>query len=185
MKTTFKQTMMDRFESFIDYISCDFEQDRFTDGILTHPTYNDIHNGCVYLAHKIKQSGNPPDLIVGLVRGGMLPAVILSNLLEIPCQAIHYSSQDGAGDDKNHCNDIQQLQGKNILLVDDICDTGKTLEEVYGELTRRKQFCRSAVLYYKEDMDGHIPEFAWQTIPSNAPWIIFPFEGTLDEAETD
>jgi hypoxanthine phosphoribosyltransferase len=153
--------------------------------ILTHPTYDQIHEGCVNLAEPIIASGNKPDMIVGLVRGGMLPAVILSNLLEIPMTAVHYSSASGAGDGKNHSNEIPVIQAKNILIVDDICDTGHTLQEVFGELTRRKQFCRSAVLYYKEDMGGHSPEFYWQSIPKDSPWIIFPFEGTSNDSTSN
>lgn len=150
--------------------------------ILTHPSYDQLHEGCINLAEQIIASGNKPDMIVGLVRGGMLPAVILSNLLDIPCQAIHYSSQSGAGDNKNHNNEIQQLQAENILIVDDICDTGHTLQEVFAEFAKRKQYCRSAVLYYKEDMGGHHPGFTWQTIPSDSAWIIFPFEATLSDS---
>jgi len=168
---------------------CDFYMGR-DDGsipdavpILTHPTYDQIHEGCGYLANQINASGNKPDMIVGLVRGGMLPAVILSNLLEIPMIAVHYSSSAGAGDGKNHSNEIPVIQAKNILIVDDICDTGHTLQEVFGELTRRKQFCRSAVLYYKEEMGGHSPEFYWQSIPKDSPWIIFPFEASLDDSK--
>ena len=158
----------------------------YDETILTHPTYDQLHEGCVELANQIIASENKPDMIVGLVRGGMLPAIILSNLLDIPCQAVHYSSKSGAGDDKNHENDIPIIRGKNILIVDDICDTGHTLGEVFKELyINRKQFCRSAVLYYKEDMGRHHPEFHWQVIPKDSPWIIFPFEATLDDNESD
>lgn len=150
--------------------------------ILTHPTYDQLHEGCINLAKQIIASDNMPDMIVGIVRGGMLPAVILSNLLDIPCQAIHYSSQAGAGDNKNHHNEIQQLQADSILLVDDICDTGYTLQEITGEFIKRQQHCRTAVLYYKEDMDVHHPDFVWQIIPSDSPWIIFPFEATLNDS---
>ena len=153
--------------------------------IITHPTYDQLHEGCVVLASHITSAGEMPDLIIGLVRGGMLPAKILSNLLNIPMVAVHYSSASGAGDDKNHCNEIPELQAKNILIVDDICDTGHTLQEVFGELTRRKQYCRSAVLYYKEGMGGHSPEFYWNTIPKDSPWIIFPWEVTLDDSKSD
>ena len=95
--------------------------------------------------------------------------------------AVHYSSTAGAGDNKNHCNEIPEIQAKNILIVDDICDSGLTLHEVHGELTRRKQYCRSAVLYFKEGMSGHFPEFYWHSIPKDSPWIIFPWERTLED----
>ena len=154
--------------------------------IITHPTYDQLHEGCVVLASQITAAGEIPDLIIGLVRGGMLPAKILSNLLNIPMVAVHYSSSEGAGDDKNHCNEIPELQAKNILIVDDICDTGHTLGEVFKELyVNRKQFCRAAVLYYKEDMGRHHPDFYWQTIPKDSPWIIFPWEVTLDDTKSD
>ncbi len=147
---------------------------------LTHPEYYHVHNACVLLAKQIKASEQLPDIIVGLTRGGLLPAVLLSNLLNVPMTAVDYSSKKGAGD-KHHLNIIPQINGHNVLLVDDICDSGLTLQEMYSELTKRRHFVRSAVLYYKEGMTGHDPEFYHYILPKDSGWVNFPWECSLED----
>ena len=147
-----------------------------TNGIITHPSYDTVHRACESLAEQIKESNFNPDKIIGLSRGGLLPAVILSHMLNIPMRCVHYSSKDGNGDNRNHLNDLPEVNGKRILIVDDICDSGKTLEEVFKEYTMRKQVVQSAVLYYKDNPPGYMPDHYWHWIPENSPWIIFPFE---------
>jgi xanthine phosphoribosyltransferase len=116
-------------------------------------------NGLVAkLCRDIANSGWRPDYIVGLTRGGLLPAVMISQYLEIPMHALSVSlrdsdtgpesnlwmAEDALGprtrerivDDANDIAGILQAANslleegstyKNILIVDDINDTGATL----------------------------------------------------------
>ncbi len=45
------------------------------------PSWDDVYNGCLELADKIKKSSFKPEVIVGVARGGWIPARILSDLL--------------------------------------------------------------------------------------------------------
>ena len=78
-----------------------------------------------------------PDYIVGLTRGGLLPAVMISQYFNIPCETLKISLRDG-GECESNCWMAEDAFGfnaselgdplcKNILVVDDINDQGSTL----------------------------------------------------------
>ena len=117
-------------------------------------------------------------MIIGLIRGGMIPAVIVSHALDdTKMEAIDYSSGDGAGDDRNHhTNKIPKFDSVNrLLVVDDICDTGNSMQEVVTEYKSQGHEVLTFALYYKVS-SVFKPDFICQTIPEDSPWIIFPFE---------
>jgi xanthine phosphoribosyltransferase len=87
-----------------------------------------------------------PDYIVGLTRGGLIPAVYMSHMLDIPMETLKVALRDGTGGESNcwmaedafgyvsiedrgesGCQTDPALR-KNILIVDDINDTGATLD---------------------------------------------------------
>lgn len=87
-----------------------------------------------------------PDYIVGLTRGGLVPAVMLSQYLNIPMHTLNVSLRDGDlgpesnlwmaeeafgyvnKEDRQDADNTSDSTGrKNILIVDDINDSGATL----------------------------------------------------------
>ena len=89
-----------------------------------------------------------PDYIVGLTRGGLIPAVYMSHLLDIPMHTLKVALRDNA-DTESNCWMAEDAFGyvaatsvprpkdepttdptlrKNILILDDINDTGATLD---------------------------------------------------------
>lgn len=76
-----------------------------------------------------------PDYIVGLTRGGLVPATMLSHYLDIPMHTLKVSLRDdNSGPESNlwMAEDAFGYDGpvgaeKNILIVDDINDSGATL----------------------------------------------------------
>ena len=153
--------------------------------VKTHPTYVEIHKACIELRYNSWLIAFKPDLVVGLLRGGMIPSVIISHALDdTKMEAIDYSSSQGAGDDRNkHTNKIPRFDDyKRILVVDDICDTGHSMREVVEEYKSRGHDVLTFALYYKES-SVFKPDFIWQTIPDDSPWIIFPFENVTHDEE--
>ena len=68
-----------------------------------------------------------PDYIVGITRGGAIPAVLLSQYTGIPMKSLDVSLRDG-GDLVSNCGMAEDAyDGKNILVVDDINDQGSTI----------------------------------------------------------
>ncbi|MEM4258053.1 MAG: phosphoribosyltransferase family protein [Candidatus Thermoplasmatota archaeon] len=147
--------------------------------ILTNPTYDQIHDGCINLSNQIKQNLPKVDYIIGLARGGLFPAVIISHILNVPMLTVHYSSKEGVGDNKNHENILPDLSPrKSYVFVDDIADSGKTLAEIFKYYTLKKVVIHTAVLYYKEHKTNHLfaPDWYWQMIYEDTGWICFPWE---------
>ena len=78
-----------------------------------------------------------PDYIVGLTRGGLLPAVMISQYFNIPCETLKISLRDGEECESNcwmaedafgyNAAEIGDPLCKNVLVVDDINDQGSTL----------------------------------------------------------
>ena len=68
-----------------------------------------------------------PDYIVGLTRGGNIPATIISNQTDISCHALKISFSDDEETESNCWMSEDAFNGKKILVIDDINDTGETL----------------------------------------------------------
>jgi hypoxanthine phosphoribosyltransferase len=141
------------------------------------PTYDEIHKACFNMAMRSVAHGYRFDRIIGVSRGGLLPAVMLSHMLDIPMTAINYSSSAGKGDNKNHVNILPNVTESRLLIVDDICDSGHTLKEIAAYYSGKLKACYTGCLFYKELTSPiHIPDLYWQKIPEDAGWVEFPFE---------
>ena len=73
-----------------------------------------------------------PDYIVGLTRGGLQPAVMLSHYLDVPMHTLNVSLRDSTTGPESNLWMAEDAFGcysapKNILIVDDINDSGATL----------------------------------------------------------
>lgn len=144
---------------------------------LQYPSYVDIHNACVRIAKSIIEHNTHIDLIVGITRGGLLPAVILSHLLNIPMSTLEYSSKKGNGDGLNYTNKFKSFGQKTLLFFDEISDSSLTLKEITEHYTNEQHLVYTAVLYYKNITPTfHQPNFIWRVIPSDYDWIHFPWE---------
>jgi uncharacterized protein len=69
-----------------------------------------------------------PDYVVGLTRGGLSPAVMISHWFNVPCETLKVSLRDGAEPESNLWMAEDAKAGRNILIVDDINDTGATID---------------------------------------------------------
>ena len=141
----------------------------------TNPTYSQLHEACETLAKRL----GPADFIVGLSRGGLLPGVIISHLLDIPFKPLEYSSKSGAGD--KICENViprwisDNETIKTVHLIDDIADSGNSLREVIQILTENNFRVEASVLYFKTS-SVVVPHNYVYEIPPDSEWIIFPFE---------
>lgn len=109
-------------------------------------SWADIDGAVIELARSLMASNWRPDYIVGITRGGAIPAVMLSQFMGIPMRPLEVSLRDGGNctsdlgmaedaigvvtDEERHIwgdhKHIEKLK-KKILIVDDINDQGSTI----------------------------------------------------------
>jgi len=140
------------------------------------PSWNKIDRMCEELAKKIKKSGFEPDLIVGIARGGWVPARILSDILNNKSIAsIGVVFYKGIGTTARKPELTHKLpvniKGKRILMVDDVADTGESLVFAKKKLTGAKEV-KVATLHMKP-WSKFKPDFYINTTDA---WLVYPWE---------
>ena len=159
-------------------------------GKLGHPkptkflnvSWREVEEGCLRIAEQIKRDGENIDLIVGILRGGWVPARLLSDYLGVDrIGVVEVKFYKGVGDRAERPVVTQPLvveaRDRTVLVVDDVADTGKTLNTVTNFLSLygpRKIL--TATLYVKPWSIIRPDYYAFET----DAWIIFPW----DRAET-
>jgi hypoxanthine phosphoribosyltransferase len=147
------------------------------------PSWDSIFEQSLELAQKIrydqKKLGKPQfQVIVGVSRGGLVLARLLSDLLEIENVVITKSEYYSGMGKKNKKPKITQkiqkdISGKNVLLVDDVADTGESLIEIKKHIqSKRPKYLAVATLYLKP-WSKRIPDYF---VSKTQAWIIFPWE---------
>ena len=133
--------------------------------------YNDILSMCQNITYDISKV--KPDIIVGITRGGLLPALHLSHALERPMMTIQWQTRDASKCEHN--KELQEMidTRKTVVFVDDINDTGRTFSEIskayHGERPRvhfvslvkktETRYDATAAMSLNDEM-----------------WIVFPWE---------
>lgn len=70
------------------------------------------------------------DAIIGVTRGGLVPAVALSHYLNVSMYPIRWSNRDDDVCEIGQSTIIKIIRSKKILIVEDIIDTGQTLVDI-------------------------------------------------------
>ena len=141
-------------------------------------SWRDVYNLTLQLSERIVSSGFVPDIIVGIARGGWIPARILSDVLyttSLENIRIEYYTDVGVrGKSPRITQPLSgSLAGKSILLVDEVADTGDSLHhaiEHVKNLGVEEQ--RSAVLHLKPT-SRVIPDYHMVKTTS---WTVYPWE---------
>jgi hypothetical protein len=147
-------------------------------------SWDQYHRHIEDLALLVYRSGWKFDHILCLARGGLRPGDVLSRLFNVPLAILSTSSyREDAGSKQGELAIAKHvtmptgtLTGK-VLLVDDLVDSGVTLEKVQnhlGEAFPGVTEVRSAVIWYKARSCMR-PDYHLQYLEGN-PWIIQPFE---------
>ena len=158
-------------------------------------SWQDVQNQTQEILRQITLNSWRPDYVVGLTRGGLVPANLISQYLGCRMETLKVSLRDGEQQETN-CWMAEDAFGyekekTNILIIDDINDTGATLnwikqdwmsscfatspvwESIWGHNVR------VAVLVDNESSSSDI-KISYSAIDLNKAeedcWIVFPWE---------
>lgn len=139
-------------------------------------SWDEIVSHLMNVAEQIRARSDKPDLIIGIARGGLSVAHILSDLLSLPVASFTVSSYHelkrkdtltltyGIGG---------KLNGKHVLLVDDVSDSGRTFVRAKKYLCKNGAEKITTAAVFTKPQSAYTPDaFAAKT----DHWIIFPFD---------
>ena len=140
------------------------------------------------LSRTIVADGFMPDVVVAIARGGLLPAGAIAYGLGIKnCGASNVEFYTGIGTVLPDPEllppemDMAYLDGRRVLLVDDVADSGRTLDLAVRLLTDRGAIVRSVVIYTKPTTIIR-PDWSWKDTDL---WIDFPWSWQGSVIEQD
>ena len=90
-------------------------------------TWKEVEGMCQNILRQIQHDNWRPDYVVGLTRGGLVPANLISQYLDCRMETLKVSLRSSDECESNLWMAEDAYEGKNILIVDDINDTGATL----------------------------------------------------------
>ena len=155
-----------------------------------HVSWDQLHRDARALAWRLQGRG-PDDgtwrAVVAITRGGMAPAMIVARELDIrtvdTISVKSYHSGGGKADQRREAQVIKSPNaemmgdGTGILIVDDLVDSGKTLELVRSLYPKAHFAC----VYAKPEGEKQADTFV--TGVSQDTWIFFPWDMALQYVE--
>lgn len=145
-------------------------------------TWELFGSACRELAQTVADSGFRPDVVLGIARGGLIPAGSLAYALD--CKNLFTMNVEfytGVGTTLESpvmlppLLDATELDDMSVLVVDDVADSGRTLELVYDFCRGHVAEVRTAVLYEKP-RSVIKTDYAWKHTDD---WINFPWSSEL------
>jgi xanthine phosphoribosyltransferase len=91
-------------------------------------TWQDVESQTQEILRQLHTDAWRPDYVVGLTRGGLVPANLISQYLECAMECLKVSLRDDTSQPESNLWMAEDAyEGKHILIVDDINDSGATL----------------------------------------------------------
>lgn len=142
------------------------------------------------LAEKVYKSGFRPDIFIGIWRGGTPPGIAIHEFFNYKRIKAKFHTalkvESYLGIEKHGDVLIEGMDqilkrvtpGDKILIIDDIFDTGKSIEAIRGAFKREIRFpieLKIATVYYKpeKNLTAFIPDFFQKSVNE---WVVFPHE---------
>jgi hypoxanthine phosphoribosyltransferase len=150
--------------------------------------WQDIDNLARKLFHLVKDDDFEPEIILGISRGGWIPARLLSDMFEaeIPLATTERTSILATmqitfytGISETHTRPIVsqdvsvEVFHKNILLVDDLADTGESLDCALEYLSLKKPKKVKVATLLCKPWSKVIPDYF---VEKSTEWVVFPHE---------
>ncbi len=133
-------------------------------------TEREIHNKVAQIGHEISKKYKDKDLLlVGILKGAFVFFSDLARSIEIP-MAVDFMAVSSYGGDTQSSGVVrimkdldESIEGKDVLIVEDILDTGHTLNYLLKVLNARKpasiSLCVLLDKYERREVPDIVPDF--------------------------
>ena len=141
-------------------------------------TFDDIWLLTHRLVKKIRNENFNPDILIGISRGGLVVTRILSDMMDNSNVAIigvgFYKGINETDKEPIITQDLTiDLTKKQVLLIDDVSDTGKSFDYTLNYLkSKNLQKIKTVALHYKPHSIFKPDIFVNET----SKWIVYPWE---------
>lgn len=142
-------------------------------------SWSEVQQLCLRLASLIRDSNYQPDIVVAIARGGFVPARLICDYLDIMALTSIKIEHYLAGSTKQEQAVIRfplctAIENQRVLLVDDVNDTGDTLDVALQHLLSfQPREVRTAVMHHKTSTHFHVDYLAKTVIKWR--WLIYPW----------
>lgn len=154
-------------------------------GNVTYLTWIDTERSCHVLFEQIQRQNIAFDVIIAIQRGGCIPGVCLSHIMKISdfysigvrttstedIRSVRLSKPIITADDS-----LKYIKGKRILIVDDVVNTGNTINVAKSCLCKFQpaSLKTAALVWDRSHCDSFCPvDFHALYTPD---WVVFPWE---------
>ena len=151
---------------------------------------DDLRNDLSEIARQIHLSGFKPDVVIGPGRGAYIMGVMLSHYYDVPFHGFEWQTRDHEMIKESTRLEtiLSKYSSEDILLVDDINDSGTTLlgikevvdkfdSEVNKNVFTIHEGIKYATLFDKESSNFSDVDFTGNVVtPEEEKWIVFPYE---------
>lgn len=148
-------------------------------------TWEDVEKSCMKIHNSMKANNYMPDIIIGLLWGGVVPTRLLVDIMghkRINTHVTYASLYDGIGKRRdvvdigfNH-DFLKTFADKKVLVIDDIWDSGMTMRAALKDLVEHNCIVSTATLVYKNVNSSIAPNYYDKVLSSDNIWIVFPWE---------
>jgi len=142
-------------------------------------SWYEIEEACFTIYRKMKRDNYVPDSIIFLLRGGVVPARIFADYFGIVLDffALDVKLYDKIGVRKEepiirYDFKDSDLDGKKVLILDDIWESGKTMKAVLNKFKGKD--ITTATLYWKENAPEKPNYYA--EVAEKGKWLVYPWE---------
>ena len=148
-------------------------------------TWSKIEKDIIKLIKTINATDNKFDTIVSISNGGLIPAAYISKYCNIPrvinisCKAYNKENELESVTFYNGFNRNDFHHSTNILVVDDLIDSGITMYEVVNlieDVTQDACDIFTGSLYYKANISHCDPPDFFVAPFDGGEWLSFPWE---------
>lgn len=107
-------------------------------------SWQEVENACLDIAHQIKQAKFKPHIVVPVLWGGVIPSRIIMDIMDfdrtkcIPVSTMSYkdcqATEEITVDIPNKLSQETQCYSNDILIIEEIIDSGRTIERIIQEI---------------------------------------------------